>query len=221
MNDQSDIENVIQKCDNCLLVGITGGIASGKSTVAEMLENMGAPLVDFDVLARVVVEPEKPAWKDIVDFFGKQVLLDDGQLDRKKLSDIVFQDDTKRCKLEGCIHPRIQLEFMTQLSDLTEANPNAIIQVAVPLLIEVNMQHLFHKIIVVYVSNDKQIERLTKRDGITEMEAENILNAQLHIDEKLVHADYVINNEDSIDNTLKQVRELWDKLLKDQEERKK
>ena len=211
--------DVVRGNDNRLLLGITGGIASGKSTVAKMLEELGAPLVDFDILSRVVVEPGKEAWTDIVSYFGEQVLLENRHLDRKKISDIVFQDAAKRKKLEGFIHPRIQLEFIKQIDDIGRANPGAVIQVAVPLLIEVNMQNLFHKVIVVYISRDKQIERLMKRDGITHQEAVNILNAQMHIDEKLTHADYVIKNENSIEETRKQVEDLWQKLVILQKER--
>ncbi len=215
-----DIFNFIRGNDNRLLLGITGGIATGKTTVANMLEEMGSPIIDFDVLSRIVVEPEKQAWKDIVAFFGEQVLLEDGHLDRKKISDIVFQDIAKRKKLEGFIHPQTQIEFVKQVNEIAEANPNAIIQVAVPLLLEVNMQHLFHKILIVYISREQQVERLVKRDSITKEEAENILNAQLPIDEKLSYADYVSKNENSLENTKKQVEELWQTLLKLQEERK-
>ncbi len=213
--------NFIRGNDNRLLVGITGGIASGKTTVADMLEEMGAPLIDFDVLSRIVVEPGKPAWNDIVAYFGKQVLQEDDQLDRKKLSEIVFQDITKRKKLEGFIHPQTQVEFIKHVNEMAEANPNAIIQVGVPLLIEVNMQHLFHKILIVYISREEQIKRLMRRDSITKEEAEYILNAQLPIDEKLSYADYVINNEKSLEDTKKQVEELWDTLLELQKERAK
>lgn len=214
-----DQYNLVRGNDNRLLLGITGGIASGKSTVANMLEKMGAPLIDFDVLSRIVVEPDKPAWQEIVAYFGEQVLQEDRHLDRKKISEIVFQDTIKRQKLENIIHPQIQMEFVKQVNYTAGANPNAIIQVAVPLLLEVNMQHLFHKVIVVYISREKQVERLVKRDGISEREAENILNAQLHIDEKLTYADYVINNEGSVEETEKQVKELWQNLVKLQEER--
>ncbi|MCU0821665.1 MAG: dephospho-CoA kinase [Spirochaetes bacterium] len=218
LTDQEQFD-IVRGRDNRLLLGITGGIASGKSTVAKMLEELGAPLVDFDILSRIVVEPGREAWRDIVSFFGEGVLLENRHLDRKKISDMVFQDASKRKKLEGFIHPRIQMEFIRQVEDISCVNPGAIIQVAVPLLIEVNMQNLFHRVIVVYISRDRQIERLMKRDCITRQEALNILNAQMHIDEKLAHADYVIKNENSIEDTRKQVEELWQKLTALQKER--
>ncbi|MCP4754302.1 MAG: dephospho-CoA kinase [Proteobacteria bacterium] len=206
--------------DGRLLLGVTGGIASGKSTVAKMLEEKGAPIVDFDVITRQVQEPGKPAWKDIVDFFGKQVLQEDNSLDRKKLSNIVFNDLEKRKKLESFVHPQIGIEFVRQIEEITGKDPNAIIQVVIPLLIETNMQYMFHKNLVVYVDKETQIERLALRDGISKEEAANILGSQLPIDEKVGYADFVIKNEDSVEETEKQVEDLWLKLKKLQAEKK-
>jgi dephospho-CoA kinase len=207
--------------DNRLLLGLTGGIATGKTTVAKMLKERGAFLIDFDIIARQVVEPGKPAWKDIAAYFGKQVLQDDETLDRKKLSDIVFRDSKKRKKLEGFTHPRIQEEFVKQVNEIAEKDPNAIIQVDVPLLIEFNQQYIFHKVLVVYTPVEKQVERLVERDGITKEEAADILKAQLPIDEKVEYADFVIHNEHSLEETKKQVEELWKKLRKTQKEKAK
>jgi dephospho-CoA kinase len=151
--------------DNPLLVAVTGGIASGKSVVSKRLEELGAPIIDYDVIAREIVEPGKPAWKDIVAYFGEQVLKEDRQIDRKKISDIVFRDTEKRKKLEGFTHPRIIEEAARQADEIAGKNPNAIIQVAVPLLIEINFQRKFHKVLLVYVPREMQIERLMKRDG--------------------------------------------------------
>jgi dephospho-CoA kinase len=195
-----------------LLLGVTGGIASGKSAVADMLKELGAPMIDFDVLARKVVEPGQRAWQEIVDYFGKQVLQEDGQLDRKALSKIVFRDFEKRKKLEGFTHPRIHEEFVRQVNEISERQPGAVIQAVIPLLIELNLQYLFHKLLLVYVSPEVQIERLAKRDGISKEEAANILKAQLPIDEKVGYADYVIHNEGSLEDTRRQVEEVWQEL---------
>lgn len=191
------------------LVGLTGSIACGKSAAADMLEELGAPMIDFDVLARVVVEPGKPAFQDIVDYFGKQVVGEDGTLDRKKLSDIIFGDLEKRKKLEGFTHPRIYEEFFRLINEISEKDPEAIIQVVIPLLIEVNMQYLFDKLIVVAVSPRVQAERLAARDGISLEEATKIISSQLAIDEKKGYADYVIDNEGSLDETKAQVEKVW------------
>jgi len=198
--------------DNRLLLGVTGGIASGKTAVADMLKEMGASIIDFDVLAREVVEPEKPAWKQIVAYFGEQILLEDGNLDRAKLSGIVFNDLEKRKKLEGFTHPQIAVEFVKQTEEITARDPNAIIQVVIPLLIELNLQYMFHKLLLVYTPREIQIERLALRDGISKEEAANILLAQLPIDEKRGYADFVINNEKSLEETRKEAEKLWETL---------
>ncbi len=200
--------------DNRLLVAVNGGIASGKSVVSKMLEKLGAPIIDYDVIAREIVGPGKPAWKDIVAYFGEQVLKEDRQIDRKKLSDIVFRDTEKRKKLEGFTHPRIIEEAARQADEIAGKNPNAIIQVAVPLLIEINIQDKFHKVLVVYVPRETQIERLMKRDGIEREAAETILKAQLPIDEKLRYADFVIHNEGTLEDTRRQVERVWEELKK-------
>jgi dephospho-CoA kinase len=202
--------------DGRMLIGVTGGIASGKTTVANMLEEKGAPIVDFDLIARLVVEPGKPAWKQIVDYFGKQVLQEDDTLDRKKLSSIVFRDMEKRKKLESFTHPAIGEEFLRQVKEISTNTPGAIIQVVIPLLIELNLQYQFHKLLMVYVSPEVQVERLAERDGITKEEAANILKAQLPIDEKVGYADYVIHNDKSIEETRKEVEKLWETIKQDQ-----
>jgi dephospho-CoA kinase len=204
---------------NALLLGVTGGIASGKTAVANMLEELGAPIIDFDVIARQVVEPGKPAWQEIVDYFGKQVVQEDGSLDRKKLSNIVFRDMEKRKKLESFTHPRISEEFVRQVNEIAEETPGAIIQVVIPLLIELNLQYRFHKLMVVYIPEQLQVERLAKRDGISKEEAANILKAQLPIEEKVGYADYVIHNERSLEETRRQVNDLWQTLKKVQKEK--
>ncbi len=206
-----DIE-VIRGKDNRLLLGLTGGIASGKTAVSNILEDMGAHTIDFDIISREVVEPEKPAWKDIVDFFGKQIISDDGQLERKILSGIVFSDLEKRKKLESFIHPRIHEEFVIQINSIVEKDSNAIIQVVIPLLIESNLQYMFHKLAVVYIPYEEQLKRLIKREGISEKEACSMLDAQLPIDEKTGYADYIINNANSLEETKKQVEDLWQTL---------
>ncbi|MEA3362252.1 MAG: dephospho-CoA kinase, partial [Thermodesulfobacteriota bacterium] len=173
------------------------------------------PLIDFDLIARQVVEPGTPGLAKIVDYFGSQVLADDGSLDRKKLSDIVFGDMEKRKKLESFTHPPIYEEFFKQADEIAARKPNAIIQVAVPLLIELNLQYLFDKLLVIYVPDEVQIERLAKRDGISREEAANILKAQLPIDEKLQFADFVIDNTKDFASTQTQIETVWEHLQKE------
>jgi dephospho-CoA kinase len=207
--------------DSRLLLAVTGGIASGKSTVSRMLEELGAPLIDLDLLARQVVEPGEPAWKDIRDFFGPEILHQDGRIDRKRLSDVVFRDAEKRKKLEGFTHPRIFEVMRRQADEIAARNPGAVILVAIPLLFEIKSTHRFHKVLVVYSPPELQIKRLMERDRIGREAAENILKAQLPIDEKVRYADYVIYNEGSLEETRHQVEEVWEKLREEQEKKRR
>jgi dephospho-CoA kinase len=195
-----------------LLVGVTGGIATGRSVVASMLEEMGAPMIDFDLLARRVVEPDKPAWRDIVAYFGEQALKEDQTLDRESVAEIVFGDRVKRKMLESFTHPRIREEFVAEVRAIRQKDPNAIIQAVVPLLIESNLQSVFDHLVVVHAPADVQIVRLMERDDLTREGAEARLRAQIPIDEKAGHADTVIDNSGSLENTHRQVEELWERL---------
>ena len=194
------------------VLGVTGGIASGKSTVSGMLTELGAPLIDFDVLARLVVEPGRPALQAIVAHFGKTVLRPDGTLDREKMSGLVFNHPDQRRKLEEFTHAPIFSEYRRQVSRLAAAYPGAIIQAGVPLLLEMNLQSLFTKVLLVYASPAQQVARLTARDGISKTAALKILAAQLPIDEKVTRADYVIDNGGTEAETRRQVEKLWREL---------
>jgi dephospho-CoA kinase len=197
----------------CFLLGVTGGIATGKSTVAGMLVEKGAVLIDFDDLAREVVMPGQPAYEEIVGFFGFEILKPDKTLDRKKLSGLVFQNPKKRKKLEGFIHPRANKLYVERVTGIIQKDTRAIIQTVIPLMIEVNMQSLFHKILLVYASPEVQVGRLMTRDRIDEAAATQIIKNQLPIDSKLSYADFIIQNGDSLAQTRQQVDVLWTQLL--------
>ena len=203
-----------------LILGVTGGIASGKSTVADMLQELGAPIIDFDLIAREVVVPGSPAWKEIADYFGTVILKRNGSLDRKKLSDEVFANPEKRKKLESITHPRIVNLFLKRVKEFAKTGSAPIVQAVIPLLFEAGLQELVHKILVVYIPRETQIERLTKRDHISREQAERILKAQLPIKDKLKHADFVIHNEKGLKETQKQVLALWKTLTMEQERRR-
>ncbi|SPD76509.1 Dephospho-CoA kinase [uncultured Desulfobacterium sp.] len=207
----------LEGLDNCLLIGVTGGIACGKSTITDILVSLGAFLIDYDVIARQVVEPDLPAWKDIVDYFGCKILNPDRTIDRKALGRIVFQDSKKRKKLESFTHPRIHGQFIRQLKDNTARRPGAITLVSIPLMVEQDLQGMFDYVLVVYIPQEKQLERLIARDGIKEEDARRILDAQMPIDEKLGYADFVINNSGSLEESKRQAEDLWRKLTELQE----
>lgn len=197
-----------------VIIGLTGGIGSGKSSVAEMFKDEGAYVIDFDYLARVVVEPDTPAWRDIVDYFGQEILSPDRTLNRSKLAEIVFSDAQSRKALEGFTHPRIFEKRDTLLKDIKTKDPKAIVIVDVPLLFELSLNKNFGKIILVYVSRDVQIERAIKRDALLKEEVEKRLKAQINIEKKKLLSDYIINNEGSLKNTRDQVRKVIHELKK-------
>ena len=211
--------NALKGDDNRLLLGVTGSIATGKSTVARMLEELGAPMIDFDALSRVVVEPQKPAWNDIVTHFGRQVLLDDETLDREKLREIVFHDMEERKKLEGITHPRIGEEFFKLVDLYARKEKDPIIQVVIPLLIETNMQAMFDNLLMVYVPEEEQLRRLVKRDQTTEELALKIIRSQMPVEEKRGYCDLFIDNSGTIDETRERVEQLWEELRRIQRSR--
>ncbi len=199
------------------LVGLTGSIASGKSTVARVLAKKGAHIIDFDMLAREVVEPGRPAYEDIIAFFGRKVLQADETLDRKKLSGIVFNDSEKRKILEDFTHPRISSEFQGRLKEIASSDPHAVVVAVIPLLIEQNMQELFHKIVVVYSPPETLVKRLMKRDGVSQETALHIISSQISIDEKVRFADYIIDNSTDAAKTKVRTAEVWEQLKQAQE----
>ena len=215
-----DFIKMLRGNDERLLLGVTGSIATGKSTVARMLEELGARTIDFDVLSRVVVETGKPAWEDIVAYFGKQVLNEDQTLNREKLREIVFRDLEEKKKLEGFLHPRISEEFVKMVDEYTRDDPRAIIQAVVPLLIETNMQALFHHILMVYATEDEQKKRLMARDGCSEEMAMNMIRSQISVEEKKGYCDLIVDNSGPEEETRGQVEKLWKKLQKLRKERK-
>ena len=218
--DNADFINMIRGSDNRIVIGVTGSIATGKTTVAGMLEELGAKTIDFDELSRVVVEPGRPAYEDIVAFFGKQVLNKDKTLNREKLREIVFRDLEKKKKLESFQHPRIGEEFIKLVEQYASEDPGAIIQAVVPLLVEVSMQPLFHHVLMVYATSEEQKRRLIERDGLSEEMAMNMISSQLSVDEKKGYCDLVVDNSGTLDETRKQVEIVWKKLKKSQKDRK-
>ena len=204
-----------------VVVSLTGVIASGKSTVSGKLSELGAKLIDFDLIAHQVVEPGRPAYNDVVKYFGIQVCMEDGTLDRKMISNIVFKDMEKRKQLESFTHPRIYDEFYRQLEEYGREDPAAIVIVDIPLLIELNLQYLFEKIIVVSVSPETQKQRLMARDGIEEEEASRIIASQLPVKEKTGFASWVIENDGSREDTLRRVEQLWEELKRIRDDKPK
>jgi len=195
-----------------LNVGLTGGIACGKSTVAQMFMRMGGRLIDFDKLAHEVQEPGKPAWEDIVNCFGPGILQPDQKIDRNKMAAIVFNNPEKLRRLNTIVHPRVFEEWCARLDAIKIKKPHAIIISDVPLLFEGGMQHLFDLTILVLIEPEKQIDRLMARNAVCREDAELRLSCQMPIRDKVKLADIVIDNAGLIHETEKKVAEVWRSL---------
>jgi dephospho-CoA kinase len=194
------------------IIGLTGGIATGKSTVVEMLRRKGALIIDADQLAREVVEPNQTAWREIVSWLGDSVLLPDQNLDRAKIAELVFGDPQKLKTLNAIIHPRVGIRILELTREIEQANPGAVIVYDIPLLIEAGMQEMVDLILLVYAPRELQLKRLIERDKLTQGEAELRLVAQMPIDEKKRFAHRIIDNSGSLAETEKQVERFWSDL---------
>lgn len=197
-----------------LMVALTGGIGSGKSVVARMFEDEGAYVIDLDELARRVVEPDKPAWGDVVAYFGMGILNPDRTVNRSALAEIVFSDPESRRVLEEFTHPRIFEEQDALLKAIKDRDPCSVVVIEFPLLFELNFQKKFDTVIVVYAPRDAQVKRAVERDGFSEEEVDKRLRAQISIEEKRLLSDYIIDNEGSLCSTRDQVREVMRELCK-------
>lgn len=204
-----------------LNVGLTGGIACGKSTVAQMFVRLGGHLIDFDKLAHEVQEPEKPAWQKIVQYFGEGILLPDKTIDRNRLGGIVFDDSKKLAELNRIVHPQVYQEWLLRLEKIGKEEKHAIVLSDVPLLFEGGMQHLFDLTVLVLTSPEDQISRLIARNGISHDEAQKRLKSQMPICQKVELASIIIGNQESISETEKKVREIWRELKQIEQSKQK
>ncbi len=184
------------------IIGLTGGIASGKSTVSKTLKDLGAYIIDADETAHCVQEPHKPAWEDMVKCFGQDVLNPDMTINREKVGEIVFKDPEKLSVLNKLTHPRIMELLKDQFQNIRATNPDAIVVLEVPLLYETFMERMCDEVWVVWVDHDTQIERLMNRNNYSREEAILRIEAQLSLDEKARRADVVIDNRGSIEETI-------------------
>ena len=187
-----------------MIIGLTGGIASGKSTVARMLKNHELPVVDADIIARQVVEPGEDAYNQIVETFGETILTFEKKLDRKKLGSIIFKDEKKRKKLNEIVHPAVRKEMARQAEEYLKAGAETVIM-DIPLLIESNLLHMVDKVLLVYIPEKLQLERLMERDKSTKEEAMSRINSQHPIEKKKEYAAGIIYNDETIEETEKQL----------------
>lgn len=181
-------------------IGLTGSIATGKSTVSKWFAQQGIPVVDADQIAKEVVEPGQKAYQKIVSTFGEEILQDNQFIDRKKLGKIIFSNPTKRDQLNHIVHPII-IDRMTEEIARYRQLKEPVIILDIPLLFENELSYLVDKVVVVYTTPRQQLERLMQRDQLTEQEANERISAQMSIDVKVSLADHVINNSGSVNET--------------------
>jgi len=195
-----------------VIIGLTGGIASGKSTVTRMLQEQNIPVIDADVEARLAVEKGEKAYDDIVSYFGKDILMEDGSIDRIKLGSIIFPDKEKRTVLNNIVHPAVRGR-MTQKKDQYLAMGHNIVVLDIPLLFESKLTYMVDKVVVVYVDEQTQLDRLMVRNGFTKEEAKVRIASQLPLTEKRKWADAVIDNNGTPEETEKQLKDILNKWL--------
>jgi len=199
-----------------LNAGLTGGIASGKSTVSRLLEERGAHILDFDRLAHEAEEPGAPAWQGIVDHFGETVLTG-GRIDRKKLGAIVFNNHAELLALNSIVHPVVEAFWRARVDQITARDERAIVISDVPLLFETGWDRKVNFVILVYISPAEQVRRLMARNGLSREEAQLRLKSQIPIEEKVSRADFVFNNEGPLEKAGQQFEKLWKRLLEEEQ----
>ncbi len=195
-----------------LKVGLTGGIASGKSLVAKIFKDLGAHIIDADRIVHDLLEPDQQPYKEVLDFFGTGVMRQDKTIDRRKLGDIVFNDPEKRAWLNSCLHPKVFSAYSAQVRLLCDRQPDCIVVLDAALLIETGYHQRLDRVIVVYAELEQQVERLTARDNFTREQALARIASQMPLAEKRGHADFVIDNTGTRENAEQQARTLFEKL---------
>jgi len=195
-----------------LRIGLTGSIATGKSLVARQFRELGIDTIDYDLLSREVVKPGLPAWREIVEYFGKDILLANQNIDRSKLGKIIFNNTSKRENLESFIHPRVYEAADRKEELIIKSDPNAVIIHEVPLLFEVGRDKYMDKTVMVFCSEANQLKRLMSRDKLSEEEAMRRIRSQMSVEEKRKYADYVIDNNGTKNETKLQALKLYQEL---------
>ncbi|NLL61417.1 MAG: dephospho-CoA kinase [Candidatus Atribacteria bacterium] len=196
-----------------LIVGLTGGIVSGKTTVAEIFRQLGAQVIDADQIAHTIICPGESAWQEIVDYFGEGILESNLHINRKELGKIVFSDREKLAILNKITHPKITAVIKQKIEELKKNYGRDLICIIdAPLLFEAQLEEMMDKIIVVYIGKEEQLKRLLLRDNLSKEDALRRIESQIPMEKKLSLADYVINNSFSREQTGKQVRRIWKEL---------
>lgn len=194
------------------VIGLTGGIACGKSTVSKILAELGAAVIDADMIAREVMRKGTPVWQEVKETFGDEYLLPDGEIDRKKLGELVFSNPEALKKLNSITHPAIQKRVLSEIERLKLMSCYKAVVVDAALLIEAGWYDMVDEVWLVVADREAQIERLMKRNGLTRQQALNRINSQMAQEIKMRYADKIIDNSDGLEYTRKQVEQLWAEL---------
>jgi dephospho-CoA kinase len=195
-----------------IVAGLTGGIATGKSTVAAVFEEAGARLIDADRIAHDAVRKGAPAYHEIVAHFGTGVLLEDGEIDRRRLAAVIFNDPVEQRAIEHIVHPQVKQEIARRLDLIRQETPDAVVVLDVPLLFETGMYREYDAVLVVYIPEQLQLARLVTRDGLTAGEALARIRSQMAIEKKKSLATHVIDNSGSIEDTRAQALQIYRQL---------
>jgi len=196
-----------------IIVGLTGSVGTGKSTVTNFFRELGAYIIDWDELAREVIRPHSRAWKEIVGYFGKGILNADLTINRQKLAEIVFPDKKKVTKLNQIVHPEVFKEDERITSEIKSLDPDALIIKDIPLLFELTRPIVVDKVVVVSASEQTQLRRLEEK-GMSREDARRRIRSQLPLEEKIKSADFVIDNDGPLEETKRQVEEIYSLLRK-------
>jgi dephospho-CoA kinase len=196
-----------------LRVGLTGNIASGKSHATQVFAELGAHIIDADVIAHVLLTPGTSAYDGVVAAFGGQILNPDATINRRKLGEIIFQDEAKRAELNSLVHPEVRAEVLRRIGELEDSAQNGIIIIDAALMVESGFFRTFDRLIVVHCSPSLQLSRIVSRDGVTLAQARARMSAQMPVEEKIKHAHYTIETSGTFRQTRDQIESIYRDLL--------
>jgi len=195
-----------------LLAGLTGGMGSGKTTVGKLFKALGAYVLDADEICRSLVEPGKPAWREIIDLLGNGILKDDQTLDRRKIADIVFNDPENKKALEAILHPRVMEKEQAIYKDILKSDPGALVIIDATLLIESENYRKVDKVIVIACDEETQLHRIMDQNKFSRQDAQRRLQQQMPLEEKIKFADYLLHNDSGLSELKEKVEALFHQL---------
>jgi dephospho-CoA kinase len=203
-----------QKREQMIIIGLTGSVGTGKSTVTNFFRELGAYIIDWDELAREIMRPHSKAWGKIIDYFGKSILNEDLTINRQKLAETVFTDKGKVTELNQIVHPEVFKEDERITNEIKQRDPDALIIKDIPLLFELTRPIVVDKTVVVSASEQNQLSRLEEK-GMSRYDAKNRIKSQLPLEEKIKSADFVIDNNGTLEETKRQVEDIYSLLKKE------